>query len=418
LKTKAYNYTPEQEHEMLLALFNHSTEGIMLCDEFGNIVLANPKTLELFSYTDKELIGMPIETLIPNRFHKNHTQYRNNYTKQPKSRAMGGNTELFGLTKNKQEIPVEVSLSPFTTLKGNFIMVFIIDITIRKQHQEELKKVTSELHEKNREVLILNEHLEAKVKERTKELANTMKQLAESKNDVLDALEKEKSLNDLKSKFVTTASHEFRTPLGAILSSASLIAKYITTEEQEKRAKHINRIKSSVANLTEILNDFLSLDKVEEGIIRNQPKAFNVKDFIKEIIDEVSPVLKQGQAIQYEARGNQSEALLDKQLLRNVLINLISNAIKYSDEDKTIKVVLGLNNSELIINVIDEGIGIPDEDQKFLFERFFRANNSGNVQGTGLGLNIVKKYVEIMGGIITYKSKVGVGSIFSVKISF
>ena len=245
-----------------------------------------------------------------------------------------------------------------------------------------------------------------------------MELLAKSKNDVVTALEKEKILNELKSVFITTASHEFRTPLGAILSSASLISKYTTTEDQEKRLKHINRIKSSVTNLTEILNDFLSLDKLDEGLIRNQPAFFKIKEFIKSIIDEVSPILKRGQSIQYISSGNQEEAFFDKQLLRNVIINLISNSVKYSPENKLIKVSVNLSNNLLIIDVIDEGFGIPEEDQKHIFERFFRANNAGNIQGTGLGLNIVKKHIDIMGGTITFKSNCETGTTFSIKLSF
>lgn len=401
----------DKENEMLQALFNSSTEGIIICNHKGEIVLVNPKSLLLFGYEEDELVGKRIEVLVPKRFHHKHEGQRENYSEKPKSRAMGSNMELYAVRKDGSEFPVEISLSPFKTNNEQYIVSFIIDITLRKIHEDKVKEV-------NREISLLNEQLEAKVKERTKELARAIQQLAESKNDVVAALEKEKNLNELKSRFVTTASHEFRTPLGAILSSASLISKYVSTEDQDKRIKHINRIKSSVTNLTEILNDFLSLDKLEEGIIRNQPCVFNVKEFIKSIIDEVSPILKNGQAIQYLAGGNQEEAVIDKQLLRNVLINLISNAIKYSPEEKIIKVCVELNNSELKIEVIDEGYGIPEEDQKHIFERFFRANNAGNIQGTGLGLNIVKKYVEIMGGTISFKSSANEGTTFTVKISF
>lgn len=401
----------DKENEMLKALFNSSTEGIIICNQRGEIILVNPKGLSLFGYSENELIGSKIEVLIPKRFHHNHESHREGYSENPKSRSMGGNMDLFAVRKNGTEFPVEISLSPFYTNNQQFIVSFIIDITVRKQNEDKVR-------EAHREISILNEQLEAKVKDRTKELAHAMEQLAKSKNDIVAALEIEKNLNELKSRFVTTASHEFRTPLGAILSSASLISKYIYTEDQEKRIKHINRIKSSVTNLTEILNDFLSLDKLDEGLIRNQPVPFKIKEFIKSIIDEVSPILKNGQAIQYISGGNQEDAYFDKQLLRNVIINLISNAVKYSPEDKTIKVCMNLSDNILIIDVIDEGFGIPEEDQKHIFERFFRANNAGNIQGTGLGLNIVKKYVDIMGGTISFKSNCETGSTFTIKLSF
>jgi PAS domain S-box-containing protein len=405
------NQEMNKENEMLKALFNNSSEGIIICNQIGEIILVNPKGLSLFGYSENELLGSKIEVLIPKRFHNKHESHREDYSEKPKSRSMGGNMDLFAVRKNGTEFPVEISLSPFYTNNKQFIVSFIIDITVRKQNE-------AKVGEAHREISILNEQLEAKVKERTKELARAMELLAKSKNELVTALEKEKNLNELKSAFITTASHEFRTPLGAILSSASLISKYTTTEDQEKRLKHINRIKSSVANLTEILNDFLSLDKLDEGLIRNQPVFFKIKEFIKSIIDEVSPILKRGQSIQYISSGNQEEAFFDKQLLRNVIINLISNSVKYSPENKLIKVSLNLSDNLLIIDVIDEGFGIPEEDQKHIFESFFRANNAGNIQGTGLGLNIVKKHIDIMGGTITFKSNCETGTTFSIKLSF
>src|ERR1017187_6993772 len=205
--------------------------------------------------------------------------------------------------------------------------------------------------------------------------------------DMRNALDKERSLNELKSRFVSVASHEFRTPLGTLLHSASLISKYNEPEDQEKRTKHINRIKSSVVNLTGILNDFLSLSKLEEGKVSYNPVFIDLKEFCEEIKEEMQVTAKNGQNIILTHKGDSYNILMDKQILKNILINLTSNAIKYSPENENIVISTENSNGKLTVKVLDHGIGIPFEDQKHLFDTFFRAGNVTNIQGTGLGLN-------------------------------
>lgn len=228
------------------------------------------------------------------------------------------------------------------------------------------------------------------------------------------ALEKEKLLNELKSRFVSMASHEFRTPLSTILTSVTLIEKYKSEADDEKRKKHIYRIKSSVNNLTGILNDFLSLDKLEEGKIQISKSNQSVTELCTELAEEMQAMGKLGQKIIYKHKGDHTKFLLDKQILRNILSNLLSNAIKYSGENMEIHFKSEINNSELIISVADKGMGIPKADQPHLFDRFFRASNAINIQGTGLGLNIVKKYLDLMGGVISFSSKEGEGTMFTI----
>ncbi|MCX6297127.1 MAG: PAS domain-containing sensor histidine kinase [Bacteroidetes bacterium] len=398
-----------KEIEMLDALFKHATEGIIVSDTKGKIIMINPIAEKLFGFSKDELLGEKIELLIPARFSHNHVKKREGYAKTSPSRAMGIGMDLFAMRKDGSEFPVEISLSNFKTSAGDFIMSFIVDITERKKHEVELKNAHEEI--KN-----LNIELENRVEERTEELARAINRLAESKQEVMRALEKEKELNVLKSRFVTTASHEFRTPLATILSSVSLISKYNLTQEEEKRLKHISRIKSAVNNLTEILNDFLSLSKLEEGVIRNNPQEINISDFAKDVTEEMKAMLKDGQSIVYKHSGN-VKIKLDKQLLKNVLINLLSNAIKYSLEDKAIEFYTNNEKQGYVqISIKDNGIGIPEEDQPLLFERFFRAQNAGNIQGTGLGLNIVNKYLELMEGEISFVSKINVGTTFNIII--
>jgi PAS domain S-box-containing protein len=398
-----------KEIEMLDALFKHATEGIIVSDNKGQIVMINPIAEKLFGYNKEELIGKKIEVLIPRRYTERHVNDREKYTQNPHPRSMGIGMDLFAMRKDGSEFPVEISLSNFTTSEGGFIMSFIIDITERKKQEAEIKKA-------NEEIRSLNTELETRVAERTEELANAINELAESKQEVMRALEKEKELNELKSRFVTTASHEFRTPLATILSSVSLISRYSQPEDEDKRVKHINRIKSAVNNLTEILNDFLSLSKLEEGIIRNKPEPLELGSFIAEVAEEMKAMLKEGQKINYLLSGEEINVSLDKQLLRNIIINLLSNAIKYSAEGKEIFFNTRKDGNILTISIRDQGMGIPEEEQPLLFERFFRAKNASNIEGTGLGLNIVKKYVELMGGEITYTSKLGEGTEFTVRI--
>ena len=265
-----------------------------------------------------------------------------------------------------------------------------------------------------REIKQLNQDLEQRVEERTHELEEAIVKLDESRNELVEALEKEKELNEMKSRFVTMASHEFRTPLSTILSSTSLLDKY-TDQDIDKRKKHIGRIKSSVKNLVEILESFLSLSKLEEGRIETNPVYFDLDKFTEELVEDISTIAIEGQQIVFNYEGD-TNIFLDKQILHNVLINLISNAIKYSPANKNIYFETRVDSDEIIFEIRDEGIGIPEEEQKHLFERFFRARNAINVQGTGLGLHIVKKYVDLLGGEISFKSSTETGTVFKINI--
>ncbi len=409
------NTLMRREQEMLNSLFEFATEGIIICDSKGNIQMVNPAAERMFGYEVHELEGKTIEVLIPMRHRRGHVGLREGYVKDPEPRVMGHNRDLYGVRKDGSEVVVEVSLSPFETDEGKFIMSFVIDITNRKKSEIELRLAHERLQQTSDALSKLNLELESKVHDRTEELADAIQRLAESKREVMRALEREKELNELKSRFITTASHEFRTPLGTILSSASLISRYETGSDTEKRKKHIERIKSSVHNLTEILNDFLSLEKLEEGIVRCNPEQFDLSKLIQDLVGDMRNMTKKGQTISTKYSG-ENEVFLDRQLMKNALINLVSNAIKYSPEDKPILIKVDLKKEMLQIDIEDQGIGIPDDDRPNIFERFYRAKNSGNIQGTGLGLNIVKKYVELMDGKISFVSRFNEGTTFTVEI--
>lgn len=238
-----------------------------------------------------------------------------------------------------------------------------------------------------------------------------------AEEEMARALAKEIELNELKSRFVSMASHEFRTPLSAILSSATLISKYTEGEQQEKRTKHVNRIQSNVENLNSILEDFLSLEKLNAGKLTFNPVQIELAPFVKECIEETEGILKSGQSVDLQVSGKARPVMLDKVVFKNILVNLLSNASKYSPENSPIEVRIEFRTQSIDMEVQDHGIGIPEADQAKLFGRFYRASNAGNIQGTGLGLHIVKSYVDLIGGSIRCESVEGEGTCMKLKLA-
>lgn len=255
----------------------------------------------------------------------------------------------------------------------------------------------------------INKDLEIEIEKRK----NAESALKKSEKELKELLNKEKELNELKSKFVTMASHEFKTPLSTILSSANLITRYSTDETRYNREKHVHKISQSVHNLNNILNDFLSLGKLEEGKFSINFEGICLKTLLEDVIEELDGLRKVAQKIELIV-NYKTNVKTDKQILRNILYNLISNAIKYSSEEAIIKVHLDKVGGDIKITVEDQGIGIDKKEQQNIFARFFRANNAINIKGTGLGLHLVKNYVEKLNGSIRFESELGVGSKFIV----
>jgi signal transduction histidine kinase len=233
-----------------------------------------------------------------------------------------------------------------------------------------------------------------------------------AEEDLLRALRIEQELNDLKSRFISMASHEFRTPLSAIHSSAILIGKQNEPGKEDKRLRYLKQIKNNVRNLVVILDDFLSLSKLEEGKIACQPTVFDIMDLIRSVLEELESNLKVGQHFSEDFETTSLKVRLDPKLVRHILVNLLSNAIKYSPEKTGIYIHIRKKEAWLEIAILDEGMGVPEDEQGQLFNRFFRAKNAENIPGTGLGLHIVRHYTELMGGTISFESEVGKGSTF------
>jgi PAS domain S-box-containing protein len=541
-------------------LFNHATIGILMTDSNGLVVNFNKYAEQLFGYQKEEVMGKPVELLIPHGKRVAHIAHRTNFNEHPTNRVMGAANELFAKRKDDSVFPVEISLSHFKNDSQLFVIAFIIDIAVRKQNEDLLKEQKNQVLQFAEQTKRLNAELEKKIEDRTKMLKETLEALENtqqettkalnfqkailnhagaciiatdvhgvvqlfnstaeeylgySKSEVIDqvnvvqfhlaseiqskaaafsreigkivtpdfnvlsaksmddlpnehewtyvrkngttftvslnvttlrdaqnsisgflgvavdiseikkyqnslqvALEKEKQLGDLKSRFVTMASHEFRTPLSTILSSVSLIDKYTSVEDLEKREKHVKRIKSAVGNMKDILEDFLSLGKMEEGKIQLNPELLTpaeLRDELEAVIQEMQRLTKPSQQITHTFTVTE-DCNIDRKMLRHIMTNLISNAIKFSPEGSSVDVSCEHRKNELIFTIQDTGIGISEADQKHLFERFFRAENASNIQGTGLGLHIISRYLDLVDGHIELASKLNKGSTFIVHI--
>jgi PAS domain S-box-containing protein len=646
-----------RQREQLSAIFNNATEGMLIVNKGGGIILVNTFAEHLFGYRPAELLGMNIENLLPDHLRAAHHRHRKTFMSKPETRLMGKGRELLAKRKDGTTFPVEISLSHFKNQEGTFAIAFILDLTERKKALEQLNREqqlaqtyfelapvlfvvldttgkvisvneygshhlgyskeevmgkhftrflpvdakeealerfaklvdgTSEEFQnesvvqnsrgeeieiswrkipikdkggvvvavlsagiditerkKNEKLSILhhsaiqnlNDQLELKIRNRTAELheavnklegvnrelivnqrlfkaithhfpdsvigvlnkdlkyifadgqelhniglikndnrgervfdnlhpalsreaedrlkkvfngerisydvelddkayminsvplpdekgqineiivvIKNIKERKQIEKNLLKSIEKEKELNEMKSKFVTMASHEFRTPLSTVLSSVFLLENYEGEELEKNKVSHLSKIKRSVNNLTELLNDFISMGKLEEGRIKVAYSPINIREFLEELVPEMELVRKGNQTIRCEYIGEESDVMLDKQLLHSILLNLIGNAIKYSPTHAEIKLMATLTDSDLIIKVIDQGIGIPQDEHKHIFKRFYRAHNAANIEGTGLGLNIIKKYIRLMKGTIEFHSKLNEGTTFTVTL--
>jgi len=413
MKRLNQNMIFEKSHHA--ALFENATEGIVLTNEQGVMILANPAAVRMFGYGANEMVGRNVEVLLPSKIREHHVKLRETFYAAPAHRTMGSGRDLYAQKKNGQKFPVEVSLSYYYRGEQRFVIAFIVDITERKVIEESMRLQQYELEKVSDEIRTLNADLEMKVEERTTILKEALQKLEVSQRELSEALDKERQLNEIKSRFVSMASHEFRTPLSTVLSSASLLAKYTKEDDQPRRDKHIARIKDAVKNLNDILEDFLSLGKLDEGKIAASPAPFALNDFIDETIDDVRGLLKNSQKINYKHVG---EAIVtsDKKLLKNVLLNLVSNAIKFSPDNSCVEVSSSVDADTATIEVRDQGIGISEEDQKHLFSSFFRGGNAINIQGTGLGLHIVKRYLDLLGGKVELHSVLSEGTTIKIII--
>ncbi|WP_346883544.1 PAS domain-containing sensor histidine kinase [uncultured Algibacter sp.] len=479
------------------------SEGIVVVNSEQIIVATNKASNKLFGYDDEELVGKQLETLIPKKYHHNHPKHVNSFLENSGKRQMGQGRDLYGQRKDGSVFPLEVGLNPFTIYDNDYVMALVIDITLRKQAEEELKHWANIFQESLNEIFIFDAkslrfidanvgaqknigytleelraitpvdikpnftkedflikiqplldgieskmafntihqrkdgskypvevHLQASrsgkgdtliaiildITERVNYTQKLEKTVSERTQQLQEALQVEKELNELKTKFLSLVSHEFKTPLSGILTSSTLIGKYTESEQQDKRDKHIKTIQNKVKYLNNIINDFLSIERLENGKVNYKFSQFSLSKVINEVVYDANMLLKEGQKINYPDNSDNIVINFDEKILELVLTNLISNAIKYSPEHTQIEIKAMIVDQMMTIEVKDSGIGIPEEEQKFIFNRYFRAENALITQGTGIGLNIVKSHLENLGGTITFTSISNKGTSFIINI--
>lgn len=618
----------QNREDIFQILSDAVSEGVVIVDEHQNIVSTNTSADVMFGYDANDLMDMPLNTLIPTRYHQNHGAHFESFYKNSEKRHMGHGRDLFGLKKEGQQFPVEVGLNPFVINGKTYVMALVIDITERKKIEKDLRLqskalqssgngivICDALHNdypiiyfnaafqnltgysadeilgnncrflqcddrdqdgisklknaiekgescqiilrnykkdgtlfwndlfinpiKNKEgqithfVGIQNDITQRKKVEEErnylskifddslneiyvwdydtlkfinvnygaqKNLGYTIEELqkltpasikpdftedkfrsliAPLKNGTEDkiefeavherkdgttypvyvnlelsilgdrqvfvaiilditgqknythelertvelrtnqlkiALDKEKELNELKTKFLSLVSHEFKTPLSGILTSSMLLSKYTLEEQQAKRDKHIKTITDRVHYLNNILNDFLSIEKLETGKVNYKFTTFRLSKVVNEVVYNSNMLLKEGQQIKYPENIDDISLTQDEKTIELALSNLVHNAIKYSSENTDVIISITQNADHTIFEIIDSGIGIPEKDIKNIFNRYFRAENVLTTQGTGIGLNIVKSHIENLGGTISFKSEENIGSTFILTV--
>jgi PAS domain S-box-containing protein len=229
------------------------------------------------------------------------------------------------------------------------------------------------------------------------------------------ALEKEKELNELKSRFSSMVSHEFRTPLAVILSSTGLLERYSQRMTEDKKQEHLTQIQTQVQRLVGLLDDVLTLSRAETIDILVTAETLDLNGLCMDIVRDIQQTTTKHQ-INFTISGQPQTVSMDVKLIRQAITNLLTNAVKYSPDGGTVTIDLAYEEPNVRIRIQDQGIGIPEADQKRLFERFHRAQNVGNISGTGLGLAIVKRAVEAHGGSIGVESAAGAGTTFTLHI--
>ena len=395
--------------------FDSLLEGICIANHEGRIVMINSATEDIFGYKEAELLGQKIDFLIPKDQRKAHLQHFNSYLDFPKKHKKGKGHEFFGLHKNGTILDLEIGLNHFVHEGNFFAKALISEISTRKKKELRIQE--------------RNKNLEKKVQQRTSQLREAIIDLERSnlklKEEIKDricaeknansAFEKEKELNIMQTKFMSLASHEFKTPLSGILTSASLIDKYNEIGAKEKIGSHTLTIKTLVIQLNSILDDFLFLEKTESDTYSFQVSKFKICELVSRLIDDVSIMLKEGQRIELEPCVNAIEVSQDRKVIDIIIRNVLYNAIKYSDKNSIIKISIR-KDKYLEIAIQDQGIGIPKEAQQFVFDRFYRSKNALHIQGTGIGLNIVKKHMEKLNGSVALESEEYKGTTITIKI--
>jgi len=333
-----------QNRNIFNILFEAIPEGVIIVDDAQTILAANSSAEKMFGYNEKELSNKKLDILIPKKYHTDHKHHFSKFINSNHIRKVTHNSNLTGVKKNNTRFPIEIGINPFSVEENNFVLALLIDITIRKKDEKKIET--------------LNTQLEQQVTQRTLELKNTIKQLkllnlnykqeitkrVEAENKIKLALKKEQELSNLKTKFLTLVSHEFKTPLSGILTSTMLLNKYQLKSQQNKRAKHIKTIESKVYYLNNILNDFLSVERIDASQVHYKITKFNLSKVINEVVYNTNMLLKNGQKINIPQNTDIFILEQDEIILELILSNLMYNAVKYSIEKKIENIEINKNS--------------------------------------------------------------------------
>ena len=397
----------EKKGNVFKILSEAISEGIVIVNEEQKVVAVNEAAEKMFGYNAGELLGQNLSVLLPREYQNTHHHQVSDFLQKKDPRQMGHGRDLYGRRKDNTTFPVEAGLNPFEIYNSKYVMALVTDITVRKKQELE--------------IITLNSDLEQRIQKRTVELQKSIDKLQEeiskrkeAEDKIKESLRKERELNDLKTKFLSLVSHEFKTPLSGILTSATLLAKYTESHQQSNREKHVKTITNKVKFLNNILNDFLSIERLESGKASYIFGTFPISKVLNEVVYNANMSLKEGQKINYPNNVDEISVCFDEKILELAITNLLNNAIKYSPEYKSIDIIVEQNQHSLTIKIIDEGIGIPEKEQKFIFNRYFRAENALLDQGTGIGLNIVQSHLENLGGTVSFQSIENQGSTFTI----
>ncbi len=405
----------ENDQKFCLKCLDIIQEGICIIDQTGKIVENNKSFEEIFGYERDELKSQSIDVLMPKDVVKIHQGHVNHFFNSDITHKKRQGREFKAIKKDGTSIFVEIGLSQLEFEGNLFAKASVTDISSRKQKELEIQELNlqlkNEVDGQTRQLRKLVKELRNSNKALVKEVRQ--KELAEIQ--AKQALQKEKELHLLQSKFLSMVSHEFKTPLSGMLTSLSLIKKYTNELDHPSLLKHIDTINRLIFQLNNILNDFLFLEKSDSNKIRYSSLYFDVCELLGEANQDLENILKVGQSIQFECPEKEFFISQDRTIIDFIYRNLLSNAIKYSQEHKVIEVRLWING-DLFIEIADKGIGIPIDEQKHVFQRFFRASNALFLQGSGIGLNMVKYHLEEIGGKISFESEENIGSRFIAQI--
>jgi PAS domain S-box-containing protein len=395
--------------------FDSLIDGLCIANDQGRIVMNNSACEEIFGYESGELIGKSIEILIPEHHREVHQYHFQTYFQHPRKFKKGKGREFFGRHKNGEILDLEIGLNFFEYKGQRFAKALIAEISTRKQKETQIKESNKRLeNEVDRRTHLLTEAV-SKLERANLLLKDEVNERISAEKNAKRAFKKEKELNQMQIKFLSMVSHEFKTPLSGILTSAGLIEKYNEKAATGRISNHVATIKNLVLQLNDILDDFLFLENSETGRYQFSSTRFMFCDLMRKVVTDAEALMKPGQQIRITPCEHSIEVLQDHKVVDIIIRNLLYNAIKYSPENSSIDVTISVNDM-ICIEIRDQGIGIPEGAKKHIFDRFFRAKNVLHIQGTGIGLNIVRRHLHRMNGSIEIKSKEHEGTIVSLRI--